>query len=187
MQKWQVSCLKTKVDWERGDGRTDGDTLANSLKEGLLQTAEEVLGRQRKKIQPWVTNEVLDLCDQRRQLKQKQYTSTEVELEYRKVNREVRKKMKAAKEEWTGEQCKNIEKEMMSRNSNKAYNTLKAITKTRQHKSAVIEDRIGNILTESTAILNRWTVAYTTTSSIQTLAYSRVTRPLHKRLKTYLC
>ena len=103
------------------------------------------------------------------------------------MNREVRKKMKAAKEEWTGEQCKNTEKEMMSRNSNKAYNTLKAITKTRQHKSAVIEDRIGNILTESTAILNRWTVAYTTTSSIQTLAYSRVTRPLHKRLKAYLC
>ena len=38
------------------------DTLANSLKEGLLSTAEEVLGRQRKKIQPWVTNEVLDLA-----------------------------------------------------------------------------------------------------------------------------
>ena len=29
----------------------DVDTLANSLKEELLSTAEEVLGRQRKKIQ----------------------------------------------------------------------------------------------------------------------------------------
>ena len=35
---------------------SDVDTLANSLKEGPLSTAEEVLGRQRKKIQPWVTN-----------------------------------------------------------------------------------------------------------------------------------
>ena len=35
----------------------------------LLSTAEEVLGRQRKKIQPRVTNQVMDLCDQRRQLK----------------------------------------------------------------------------------------------------------------------
>ena len=59
------------------------DTLANSLKEGLLATAEEVLGRRRTKIQPWVTNEVLDLSDQREQLKQK-YTSTEAGLEYRK-------------------------------------------------------------------------------------------------------
>ena len=29
----------------------------------LVSTAEKVLGKQRKKIQPWVTNEVLDLCD----------------------------------------------------------------------------------------------------------------------------
>ena len=31
------------------------DTLANNLEKGLLSTAEEALGRQRKKIQPWVT------------------------------------------------------------------------------------------------------------------------------------
>ena len=65
--------------------------------------------------------------------------------------------MKAAKEEWTEEQWKNIEKEMMSVNSREAYNTLKALTITQQHKSAVIEDSSGNILTESTAVLNRWT------------------------------
>ena len=38
--------------------------LANSLKEWLLSTAEEVLWRQRKKVQAWGTNEVLDMCDQ---------------------------------------------------------------------------------------------------------------------------
>ena len=52
-----------------------------------------------KKIQPWVTNEVLGLCDQSWQLKQQKYTSTEAKLGYRKVNREVRQKVTAAKEE----------------------------------------------------------------------------------------
>ena len=61
------------------------DTFASSLKEVLLLTAEEVPERQRKKIQLWVANEVLDLCNQKRQLKQQQYTSTEAGLEYRKV------------------------------------------------------------------------------------------------------
>ena len=75
----------------------NADTLANSLKEGLFSTAEEVLGRQGKKIQPWVTNEVLDLCHQRQQPKQQKYTSTEAGLEYRKVNREVRKKGRGSK------------------------------------------------------------------------------------------
>ena len=66
----------------------------------LVSTAEEVLGKQREKIQPWVTNEVLDLCDKRRQLRQQKYTRSEAGLEYRIVNREVRKKMKAVKVGW---------------------------------------------------------------------------------------
>ena len=73
------------------------------------------------------------------------------------MNREVKKKMKAAKKEWLEEQCKNIEKEMMSGNSKEAYNTLKALTKTQQRKSIDIEDNSGNILTEGTAVLYWWT------------------------------
>ena len=73
------------------------------------------------------------------------------------MNKVAKKKMKAAKEEWTEEQGKNTEKGMMSRNSKEAYNTLKALTKTQQHRSAVIEDSRGNILTESAIVLKRWT------------------------------
>ena len=54
-------------------------------------------------------------------------------LEYRKVNREDGKKMNAAKEEWTEEQCKNIEKGMMSGNSKEAYNIPKALIKIQQN------------------------------------------------------
>ena len=44
------------------------------------------------------------------------------------MNREVRKKMKATKEKWIEEQCKSIEKGMMSGKSNGAYNTPKALS-----------------------------------------------------------
>ena len=36
-------------------------------------------------------------------------------------------------------------------------NTLKALIKSQQHKSAVIEDSSGKTLTESTAVLSQWT------------------------------
>ena len=61
--------------------------------------------------------------------------------------------MKAA----TQEQCKTIEREILSGNNKEAYNTLEALNKTQQHKSAVIEDYSGNTLTENTAVLNQWT------------------------------
>ena len=120
---------------------SDVDNLTYSLKEGLLSTAEEVLGKRRKKIQPWVTKEVLDQCDQRRQLKQQKYTNTEAGLEYRKVNIEVRKRMKAAKEEWIEEQCKNVEKGMMSGNSKEAYNTPKALVSSNRRQQWKHPDR----------------------------------------------
>ena len=82
---------------------TDVNTLANNLKEGLLSTADGLLGRQRKKIQAWLTNE-------RRQLKQQKYTSrTRV---YESEQRSQEEGKKAAKEEWIEEQRKNIEKRM---------------------------------------------------------------------------
>ena len=50
------------------------------------------------------------------------------------MSREVKKKMKTAKGERVVEQCKNIEKGMMSGNSKETHNTLKALTKTKQYK-----------------------------------------------------
>ena len=44
----------------------------------------------------------------------------------------------------------------MSANSKEAYKNLKALTKTQQQKSAVIEDSNGHILAENTGVLNRW-------------------------------
>ena len=44
------------------------------------------------------------------------------------MNREVRKKMNAVKEEWTEEQCDNMEREIISGDRKEAYNTLKAVT-----------------------------------------------------------
>ena len=73
------------------------------------------------------------------------------------MNREVRKKTVAAKEEWIEEQCKNIENGMMPENSKETYNILEALAKTQQHKPGIIEDSSGNILKEGTAVLNRWT------------------------------
>ena len=49
-----------------------------------------------------------------------------------------------------------MEKGLMSGYSEEAYKTFEALTKTRQHKFAIIEDSSGNILTESTFVLNRW-------------------------------
>ncbi|GFR70433.1 endonuclease-reverse transcriptase [Elysia marginata] len=129
--------------------------MANSLKEVLVSTAEEVLGRKRRIIQPWVTNEVLDLCDKRRELRKRKFGSN-VAMNYQLANKAVRKKMKEAKEKWIDDQCVPIEKGMSSGKSKQAFSTLKMLTKTLQPKVNLIEDKDGRLLTDDEDIMQRW-------------------------------
>ncbi|XP_076438321.1 uncharacterized protein LOC143277407 [Babylonia areolata] len=61
--------------------------LTNTFNEAVRETAEEVLGRQRKKHQPWISNDILDLCDKRRSLKKTKNTSPNEAAQYRETNK----------------------------------------------------------------------------------------------------
>ena len=39
----------------------------------LTDAASEILGKERRRKKPWVTKDVLDLCDERRDLKKRRY------------------------------------------------------------------------------------------------------------------
>ena len=45
------------------------NVLTNNVKGVVQETVREVLGKERKKIQPWITNDILDLRDTRRNTK----------------------------------------------------------------------------------------------------------------------
>ena len=66
----------------------------NEIAEIMKKTAEKVLSKVRTKKYSWMTNELLDLCEERRILKSIKNTSTENAQEYRKVNSILRKCMK---------------------------------------------------------------------------------------------
>ena len=74
----------------------------------VTDTAAELLGKQRQKRKPWVTPEIPDLCDERRDLKKKR-GETEGAKDYREIKRKIRIEMKMAKETWIQGQCQETE------------------------------------------------------------------------------
>ena len=104
-----------------------------------------------------MTDEVLEFCDRRREKKKHKHTSEESAREYSEANKVVRKKIEEAKENWISEQCRKIENGMKNGNSKAAFDTLKDLTRTQQNKSPIIENNTGEPLTDSAAILERWT------------------------------
>ena len=47
----------------------DIDTVITTYNTAVTDAASEILGKERRRKKPWVTKDVLDLCDERRDLK----------------------------------------------------------------------------------------------------------------------
>ncbi len=85
------------------------------------------MGKHRPTKKPWVTQDLLDLCNKRRNLKN-QKAEKEGAKKYRVVNKQIRKGMKNAKEEWIKDQCQEIEHNLKVNNTKKAYQLVKELT-----------------------------------------------------------
>ena len=70
----------------------------------VTDAASEIFGKECRRKKPWVTRDVLDLCDERRNLKKKRY-QVEGAKEYREANKRIQKAVKKAKGDWIGAQC----------------------------------------------------------------------------------
>ena len=89
---------------------TDIDSMITTFNTAVTETASEILGKHRQKKKPWITAEILDLCDKRRELRKKRF-EPEGSEKYEEVNN-IKRYMKKAKENLIGEQCSEIEENL---------------------------------------------------------------------------
>ena len=134
----------------------DADALTTKFNAVMTETANDILGKHRRKTQPWVTDEILEMCDKRRDLKKNKKT-TDGATAYKDISKEIRKGMKKAKEDWIQEQCSEVEDSLNRNNSKRAYQVVKDLTQQRQSRVSTIQDKQGKCLTEEKDIINRWT------------------------------
>ena len=97
---------------------TDMNSVIITFNTATIETASEVLGKHAQKKKPWVTAEILDLCDKRRELRTKRFEPQGSE-KYKEVNNNTKRCMKKAKQNWKGEQCSEIEEHLRKNNSKK--------------------------------------------------------------------
>ena len=52
---------------------TDMDSMMTTFNTAVTETASEILGKHRQKKKPWITVEILDLCDKRREMRKRRF------------------------------------------------------------------------------------------------------------------
>ena len=118
----------------------DIDAMVSAMNIAVIETANEILGKHRRIKKPWVTSDILDQTDKRRELKKKK-CDTDGRERYKKVNTEIRNIMEKAKEKWIKKQCVSIENDLKNNNTKRAYQTVKELTNTKQRRVSVIQDK----------------------------------------------
>ena len=83
--------------------------MITTFNTAVTETASEILGKHRQKKKPWITAEILDLCNKRRELRRKRF-EPEGSEKYKEVNNNIKRCTKKAKENWIGEQRSEIER-----------------------------------------------------------------------------
>ena len=69
--------------------------MITTFNTAVTETASEILGKHRQKKQPWVTAEILDLCNKRRKLRKNRF-EPEGSEKYKEVNNNINRCMKKA-------------------------------------------------------------------------------------------
>ena len=124
------------------NGDTDMDLMITTFNTAVTETAGEVHGKHRQKKKPWITAEILDLCNKRRELRKKRF-QPEGSEKYKEVNINIKRCMKKAKENWIGEQCSKTEENLRKNNSKRAYQLVKDLTTVKQGKATIVQYRSG--------------------------------------------
>ena len=75
---------------------TDMDTMITTFNTAMTETVSEILDKHRQKEKPWVTAEILDLCDKREELRKKGF-KPEGSEKYNEVNNNLKRCMDKAK------------------------------------------------------------------------------------------
>ena len=75
----------------------------------MTETASEILCKHYQKKELWVTIEILDLCNKRKELRKNRF-EPEGSEKYKKVSNNIKRCMKKAKENWIGESVLRLNK-----------------------------------------------------------------------------
>ena len=120
------------------------------MKESIQEAMEDIIPKKnRNKGKSWMTKEILDLMEVRRKTKHDK-------VEYKKLNKEIKKKCNEEKEKWINEQCKEIEQNQ-EKDSKFMHSKINEVTGRKRYCSSpgCIQALDGTMLMEKEEVLVR--------------------------------
>ena len=147
----------------------------SNFRKAILQTAETILGKKtRNKQKEWVSEEVIQLCNKRRNMRRNKEDRHETNW----LSREIKRKIRRDKEAWIQQCCNDIQEHFSANRTREAYRIIKQLSGNYEMKTTMVMDKNGNILTDTTKIMERWKEYFEELYNCQTVVDSEILEDL---------
>lgn len=142
--------VRNKYEALQDDMDNGPERLWQNIQEAIAEgNSKHVPNVRNVKKKPWMTQTILDKMEERRMNKNN-------DIEYNRLNREVKKLCNKAKEEWTNTQCEELE-DLGRRDQQRMYEKIKEMTGKRKSKrGTAIKAEDGTVLMDIESIKERW-------------------------------
>ncbi|XP_049944546.1 uncharacterized protein LOC126426686 [Schistocerca serialis cubense] len=126
-----------------------------ALRDEVVKAAEDQVGKKtRASRNPWVTEEILNLIDERR--KYKNAVNEASRKEYKRLKNEIDRKCKMAKQGWLEDKCKDVEAYLTRGKIGTAYRKIKETFGERRTTCMNIKSFDGNPVLSKEGKAERW-------------------------------
>lgn len=168
VQNWDVGKLKNeecketyqkrlKEQGRAGNGNMSIEEEWEVLKNNILHSAKSAVGiREQENRKPWITEDLLNLMEERRKLKNS--NKEEDRIQYKRLRNAINRGAKEEKEKYIAERCEEVEQCMKNQNMEQGYKLIKIFLggKKGKGKGGVILDEEGTILLDRDLAAKRW-------------------------------
>lgn len=83
----------------------DLDKALEIINKNIRQVAKETIGIKRRKKQPWISDDVLSITDERRKVKIMMATNPSLKPRYNNLTRQIRTCLAKCRTDWIEKQC----------------------------------------------------------------------------------
>ena len=90
------------------------------------------------------------------------------------LTREIKRKIRRDKEAWIQQCCNDIQEHFSANRTREAYRIIKQLSGNHEMKTTMVRDENGNILTDTTKIMERWKEYFEELYNCQTVVDSEI-------------
>lgn len=133
----------------------DDKTRWDNYKDEMNSIASTILGSSRKPKKDWLTQQTLDLVEQKRAARLSSNTD-----QYKVLTLQCKSQIKADKQKWADDMVNEAEIDLQSGRMRNAFASLKRLKCTTRKASSPIQRSDGSLVTDRTEKLQRWAEYY---------------------------